>query len=127
MGCLVGYTCRFQPKKQSPMQFRAEFLQRRYIMESRVVIVWKLQAQTADDSSSGRLQVRGLGFNVLESETAAAGSPTVIRAAGWFSPESAGVSLGQTQQDPRFQVLMECLKHAFESFAAFTKQLVLES
>lgn len=109
------------------MQFRAEFLQRRYIMESRVVIVWKLQTQTAGESSSGRLQVRGLGFNVLESETAAAGPPTVIRAAGWFSPESVGVDLGQAQQDPRFQVLMEYLKHAFESFAAFTKQLGLAS
>lgn len=81
-----------------------------------MVIVWKLQAQSAEPEP---LRIHGRGYTVIQSATSDKSSPTMLRTVSWFSPASGALDV----DDSRVQVLLAYLKCGFESYAAFTKQL----
>lgn len=101
------------------MHFRGEFLQRRYRMADRVVIVRKFHVQ----DSSRYFPMCGRGYIVIERATAMCATPTVLLSTAWFSPESDSADLSAAQQDPRFLAQMDFLKHAAECYTAFIQRL----
>lgn len=87
--------------------------------DDRVVIIWKFQAH----DSTAFLRLWGRGYIVIQRGPAESPVATVLRSTAWVSPESASPNMNGIQDDARFLVLMEYLKHAFESYAAWTDEL----
>lgn len=84
-----------------------------------MVIIWKFRAR----DSTAFLQLWGRGYIVIQRRPADSPVATALRSTAWVSPESACPNLNGIQDDARFQVLTEYLKHAFKSYAALTNEL----
>lgn len=78
--------------------------------------------QSTESDQAKRFNMRGTCYNVIQRVATKDERQTIVWPAVWFPAENAVESLGPSRRDPRFQVLLSYMNHAFESYAVFAEQ-----